>query len=78
MSMAETGFIDALPNPLSIIVCTMSVEAGAISLAVETKPTAGSINVEDMTGTSGAVTMVASETITAGTDFTVLGSCFEV
>jgi len=42
------------------------------------RPAAGSVNAEVMTGTSGTVTVVASETITAGTYFTVLGSAVEV
>jgi len=72
------SFVDVLPDSLSMIVCMMSVEAGAISLAAKTRPAAGSVNVEVMTGTSGIVAVVASETITAGTDCTILGLAFEI
>ena len=72
MSMTGANSVDVLPEPLSMIVRTMSVEAGAISLVADTRPTAGSINVEVMICTSGTVTLVASKTITTGTDFTYL------
>ena len=78
MSMAETSSVDALPDPLSIIVCMMSAETGDISLGAETRPAAGSVNTEVMTSTSGTVIVVASKTTTAGTNFTVLGSAVEV
>ena len=78
MSMAGASSVDALLDPLSMIVRTMSVETGAISLAAETRSAAGFINVKVITGTSKTVTVVTSETITVGTDYTVLGSAFEV
>jgi len=78
MSMTGASSVGALPNPLSMIVRTMPIEARAISLGAETRPIAGSVNAEVMTGTSGAVTVVASETTTAGTNSTVLGSAIEV
>ena len=61
-----------------MIVCTMLVEVGAISLATKTRPVAGSVNTEIVTGTSRTVTVISSKTITVGTDYTVLGSAFEV
>ena len=57
-----------------MIARTMSVEVRAISLGAETRPTTESVNVEVMTGTSRTVTVVASKTTTAGTDFIVLDS----
>ena len=53
MSMAGACSVDALPDSLSMIVRTMSVEAGAISLATETRPVVGFVNVEVVTDTSG-------------------------
>ena len=67
MSMAGASSVGALPDPLSMIVRTMFVEAVAISLGAEMRPTAGSINAEVMTGTSRIVTVEASEIRTAGT-----------
>ena len=78
MSLDGVNSINALPDPLSMIVQMMSVEAEAISLGAEIRPAAGSINAEVVTDPSGIVTIVASETITTGTNFTVLGSAVEV
>ena len=78
MSIAGASSVDVLPNPLSMIVRTMSIEMGAISLAAETRSAVGFINVKVITSTSKTVTVVTSETITVGTDYTVLGSAFEV
>ena len=78
MSMAGPSSVDALLNPLSTIVHTMFVEARVISLVTEMRPVAGSVNAEVITDTSGTVTVVASEMITTGTNFTVLGSPVEV
>jgi len=61
MSMAGSSSVGALPDPLSIVVCIMSTEAGASSLGVETRPVAGFVNAEVMADTSGTVVMVASE-----------------
>ena len=69
--------VDALLDPLSMIVRTVSVQAEAILLGSEMRPATCSVNAEVVTGTFGIVTVVASE-ITAGIDFTVLGSAFEV
>ena len=52
MSMAGANPIDALSDPLSVIVRTMSVEAEAISFGVETRLAAGSVNAKVVTGTS--------------------------
>ena len=76
--MAGASSVDALPDPLFMIVCTMSVEARGISLATETRPTIGSVNVEVVTGISGTVTVVAPEMITAETNFTVLSLDIEI
>jgi len=78
MSMTGAGSIDVLPDPLSIVVHIMSVEAGTISLSADTRPTIGSINAEVMTGTSGTVTVVAYEATAVGTNSTVRGSDVEV
>ena len=56
MSIAGASSVGALPNPLSMIVRTMSVKAGAISLGAETRPAAGSVNTEVVTDTSRTVT----------------------
>ena len=61
MSMAGASFVDALPDPLSMIVRTLSLEAGAISLGVEMRPVAGSVNADVIAGTSKTLTMVASK-----------------
>ena len=66
MSMAGASFVGALPNPLFMIVHTMFVEAGAISLGVEMRPVGGSVNTEVMTDTFRIVMVEASETTTAG------------
>ena len=42
------------------------------------RPEVGSVNAEIVIGTSGIVTVEASEMTTTGTDFTVLGSAIEV
>ena len=73
MSMAGANSVDALLNPLSIIVRMASVEVEAVSLSAGTWPTASFFNAEVVTDTSGIVTVAASEMKTAGTDFTVLG-----
>ena len=78
MFMAGASSVGALPDPLSMIVRIMPVEAGAISLDAETRLTAGSVNAEVVTGTSGTITVVASEATAAGTNSTVLGSAVEV
>ena len=78
MSMAGASSVDALPVPLFIIVHTMSAEAGAISLGAETRPTAGSVNAEVVTGTFETITVVASEMTTAVTDFTIRVSAIKV
>ena len=78
MSTAGASSVGALPDTLSIIVLTMPVEAGVISLGAETRPTAGSISAEVVAGTSRTVTIVASEATAAGTNSTVLGSTVEV
>jgi len=70
--------VDAVPDPLSMIVRTMSVEARAISLSAEMRPTTGSVNTKIITGTSETVTVVASEAIAVGTNSTVFGSAVEV
>ena len=72
MSMARGNSVGALPDPLSMIVRPMSVEAKAISLGAETRLAVGSVNVEVVTGTSGTITVVTFETTTARTNFTVL------
>ena len=46
MSMAGASSAGVLPNPLSMTMRTMSIEAGAISLSAETRPAAGSVNAE--------------------------------
>ena len=51
--MAGASSVGALPNPLSMIVRTMPVEAGAISLGAETSLAAGYVNAEVMADTSG-------------------------
>ena len=66
--MAGVSSVGALSDPLSMIVRTMHVEAGTISLGAETRLATGFVSVEVVTGTSGTVTMVASEMTTAGTD----------
>ena len=43
MSMAGASSADALPDLFSMTVRIMSVEAEAISLGAETRPTAGSV-----------------------------------
>ena len=78
MSMAGASSIDALTDPLSIVVRIMSVKAGTISLSAETRLTIGSISAEVMTGTSGTVTVVAYEATAVGTNSIVLGSDVEV
>jgi len=78
MFMAGTNSVDALPDPLSLIVRIMPIEVGAISLGVETRTITGSVNAEAVTGTSGIVIVVASETTTVGTDFTILGSATKI
>ena len=78
MFMAGASSDGALPDPLSMIVRTISVEVGVISLGAETRLAIGSVNAEVVTGTSGTITVVASETITTGTDFTVLSSIVKV
>ena len=78
MSMAGANSVDALPNPFSIIVRMVSVEAKIVSLSAGTRPAADSFNVEVMTGTSGIVTVVAFEMTAIGTNFTVLGSTVKV
>ena len=78
MSMAGASSIGALSDPLSMIVRTMPVEAGAISLGAKMRPTAGSVNAEVVVGISGTVIVVASEAIAAETNSTVLGSAVEV
>jgi len=77
MSMVGASSVGALPDPLSMIACIMSVEAGAISLGAETKPIAGSVNAEVVTGTSGTVMVVASKATGAATNSTVTGSTVE-
>ena len=76
--MAGASSVGALPDPLSMIVRTMSIEARAISLGAEMRPATGSVNAEVITGTSKIVVVEASKTTTVGTDFTVLGSAIEV
>ena len=44
MSITGASSVGALPDPLFMVVRIMSIEAGAISLGAETKPTAGSVN----------------------------------
>ena len=61
-----------------MIVRTMFVEAGAILLGAEMRPTTRYVNAAVVTGTSGTVTVVASKMTTAETDFTVLGSAVKV
>jgi len=51
-----------------MIVRTISVEVGVISLGAEMRPAAGSLNIKVVTGTSRTVIVVASEMTTAGTD----------
>ena len=70
--------VGALPNPLSMTVRTMYVETGAISLGAEMRSVARSVNVEVITGTSGTVTVVASEETAAATNSAVLGLAVEV
>ena len=77
MSMTEASYVGALSDPLSMVVCIMSVEAGAISLGAETKPIAGSVDAEVLTGTSGTVMVVASKATGAATNSTVTGSTVE-
>ena len=55
MSVAGDSLASVLPDSLSMIVRTMSVEAGAISLSAETRPAAGSVNAEVVTGTFGTL-----------------------
>ena len=76
--MAGVNSVDALPDLFSMIVRTVSVETEAISLGAEMRLTTGSVSTKVVTGTSEIVTMVASETITIGTDFKILGSAVEV
>jgi len=76
--MAEDSSVGAFPDLLSMIVCTMPVEAGAILLGAETSLATGSVNAKVMADTSGTVTVVASEATAAGTNSTVLGSAVEI
>jgi len=78
MSMAGSSSVDALPDPLSMIVQMISVVAEAISLGAQTRPATGSIKAKVVTGTSEIITVVASKTTTAVIDFVVLGSAVEV
>jgi len=76
--MAGANSIDALLDPLSMIVRTVSVEVEIVSLSLGTWPTIGSFDVEVVTGTFGIVTVAAYEMTTAGPDFMVLGSTVKV
>jgi len=78
MSMAGASSVGALPDPLSMMVRTIFIGAGAISLDAETRPAAGSVNAEVMTGTFRTVTVVASEMTTVGTNFTVLSLAIKI
>jgi len=78
MSMVGASSAGALSDPLSMTVCTMSVEAEAISFGAETRSTIGFVNAEVVTGTSKTVTIVASRVTAAGTNSTVLGSAVKV
>ena len=78
MMHAGTSSVGALSDPLSMLLHTMFIEAGTISLGAETRPAAGSVNTEVLTGTSRTVTVVASKATTAGSNSTILGSAIEV
>ena len=78
MSMAGDSSAGALPDPLSMVVHIISIEAGANSLGAETRLEAGSVNAEVMVDTSGAIVMVASEATGAATNSTALVSAVEV
>ena len=78
MFMAGASYVDALSDPLSMVVRIMSTEVGANSLGVEASPAAGSVNAEVMAGTSGTFIVVASEATGVATNSTVPGSTVEV
>ena len=59
--MAGASYVDALSNPLSMVVHKMFTEVGASSLGAEVRPVAGSVNAEIVAGTFKTLTMVASK-----------------
>ena len=77
MSMAGASSIDALPDPLSMIMRKVSIEAEAISLGAETRPVAGSVHWSRDRHLWDRY-VVSSDTTTTGTDFTVLDSAIEI
>ena len=78
MSMVGVNSAEALPDPLSVIVQTMSVGAKAISLSAWARPIAGSFSTEVVTGIFRTVPATASGVTTIEADFTRLGSSVEV
>jgi len=78
MSVAGDNLVDALLDPLSMIVRVVSTETGANSTCAEIRPTTGSCDAEVVANTSGTVVVIASTATGAATNSTSLGSPAEV
>ena len=76
--IAGANFIDALLDPLSVIVRMVSVRAEAVSLSAGARPVEDSFNAKVVIDISTTVPVAASSITTTGADFTILGSSVEV
>ena len=73
MSIVAANFVDALPDPYSIIMRMVSVEAETVSLSIRREPTTSFFDAKVVIGTSKIIILAASEVTTTGTNFKVLG-----